>query len=166
MNSFTNFILSRPELTSLVIFLLFAIPVSVFDLKTGKIPDILTLFGTLILLLYHFAVNRKEALIYIMSALLAFLLLLAIRYSTKKGLGWGDIKFGAVCGAYAGPIAVFGGFILAAFFAGIYFFIQKRAKNWKKDKAFPFAPFLALGTLFSTLPAIISAIMKIKETYC
>ena len=160
--TFTDIILENPEIVSAVIFLLFAIPASIIDARTKKIPDPLNLFGIVILLCYRFSVDKKEALVYIMSAIMAFLLLLTVRLATKKGLGLGDAKYGALCASYAGPIAVFVGFILAAIFAGIFYAFKRKSPSYKKDQAFSFAPFLSAGTFISSLPSLILYFMKLK----
>ncbi len=160
--TFTDIILKNPEIVSAVIFLLFAIPASIIDARTKKIPDPLNLFGIVILLCYRFSVDKKEALVYIMSAIMAFLLLLTVRLVTKKGLGLGDAKYGALCASYAGPIAVFVGFILAAIFAGIFYAFKRKSPSYKKDQAFPFALFLSAGTFISSLPSLILYFMKLK----
>jgi prepilin signal peptidase PulO-like enzyme (type II secretory pathway) len=81
-------------------------------------------------------------------SLLAPLFLMIIRFVSKKGLGWGDVKYGSACGMYAGPLAVFLGFFFAALLAALTITIQKK---WHSDKAIAFAPFLALGTAVAGL---------------
>lgn len=151
----TDFILHNPEIVSPILFLLFAIPISIFDVKNKKIPDLLNYMSTIVLLCYRAVTLKKECLIYVLSAALAVLLMLIVRFATRKGIGLGDIKFSACCGAYAGPVAVFVGFVIAAIISFICISILTHKGKHKKGEAFAFAPFLAGGTLLSSAPVIL-----------
>lgn len=149
-----------PLVVSAIIFVGFSIPIAVYDLRTMKIPDILTYMGLVTLLCYRFACTRKELVAYICTAIISLCLFTLVRNFSKKGLGWGDIKYSALCGLYAGPIVIFIGFVLSAIFCGVYFLILKIAKKYEKNMAVPFAPFMALGTLSVTVMPIIKSFVN------
>lgn len=155
-----SFITGHPLFVTFILFLLFSIPIVVYDMRTMRIPDIITYTGIVTMLCYRFACTRDELLIYIAAAVISVLLFIMVRVSSKRGLGWGDVKYSALCGLYAGPIAVFGGYILASVFAGIWYLIRKRQGKMASTSAFPFAPFMAAGTTIICLIPVVKAVMS------
>lgn len=155
MSSIMDFITSNPVPVSALIFLAFAIPISIMDFTTRKIPDLLNYMSSIVLLCYRFACTRHEFIIYFVSGVFSVVFFLFIRLYTKRGLGWGDIKYSASCGLYAGPIAVFVGFVYSAIICGIYILILKAMKKYTKGQQIPFAPFLAAGALLSSIPSLV-----------
>ncbi len=133
-------------MTESIIFLLTSIPICISDIKTQKIPDAFTLLSLSLLTLYRVLATKTMLWLYLLTALLAPLFLMIIRFVSKKGLGWGDVKYGSACGMYAGPLAVFLGFFFAALLAALVITIQKK---WHSDKAIAFAPFITAGTLLA-----------------
>lgn len=146
-----TFITSYPQYVTLIIFVIFSIPIIIYDTKTMFIPDILFYTGGLSLLLYRFACTRNDFLIYFLTAVISVLLFIIIRLCSKKGLGKGDIKYGAVCALYAGPAVLFAGFLISSLSGLIYYFIMKKLKKAGKSTKFAFTPFLFLGTLVTGL---------------
>lgn len=153
--SLIEFITGNPIPVTAIIFLLFAIPISILDFTTSKIPDILNYMSSIVLMCYRIACTRQEFFIYFISGLFCVVLFIFIRLYTRRGLGWGDIKYSASCGLYAGPIAVFVGFIYSAILCGIYILILKAMKKYTKGQQIPFAPFLAMGALLSSIPSLV-----------
>lgn len=131
-----------------VIFLLTSIPVCIYDIRTQKIPDAFTLLSFSLVTLYRVLFDRSGIWLYVLAAVLAPLFLTIIRFASKKGLGWGDVKYGAVCGMYAGPVLVFLGFFISAVLAVIVITIQRK---WKSGNPIAYAPYLTASTLAASI---------------
>jgi prepilin peptidase CpaA len=92
---------------------------AVIDLRTQKIPNMLTYPAMIFALSYHSAINGFEGLIFSSSGLLIGILLLTIPY-VMGGMGAGDAKLLGVIGSFLGAKATFGAFIFIALAGGIY----------------------------------------------
>ncbi len=151
----TDFLKGQPQCVSLILFTAFSIPIAVHDLRTMRIPDFLIYLGTAVLLAYRAAFTLQDLALYLAAAVLSFLLFMAVRGLTKKGLGWADVKYSAMCGICAGPLLVFAGYAVSAVYCGVYFLIRGIKKGDIKHEAVPFAPFMALGTVSVALIPIV-----------
>ncbi|MFA6936627.1 MAG: A24 family peptidase [Treponema sp.] len=152
-----DFITGHPLYITCIIFLAFSVPIIVSDIKTKIIPDFAVYLGVVTMLCYRFACTRDDLIIYIAACVLSVLLFVAVRYSSKRGMGWGDVKYSALCGIYAGPVAVFAGYIIAAALCGIWYSIMKKKGKISKSDPIPFAPFMAIGTFAIALVPIIKS---------
>ena len=128
------------------VFLAFAIPISIIDIRTRRIPDILNGSCFLLLLLVQLCTNPYALPRHLAAALFGFLLFFCVRLGTR-GHGFVDVKFAAVIGLVCG----FPG-LLAAFFAAALLgiitallFLLNDPKN--KNAPLPFAPFLCTAAL-------------------
>ncbi|MBO4318951.1 MAG: prepilin peptidase [Treponema sp.] len=145
---------SYPNITAALIFLLFSIPISICDMRTMQIPDFLSIILSGILLCQRLIFSRNMFFLYIICAVLSFILFFLVRHISRLGLGWGDIKYSPSC-ALACGIWCFPAFFAASLFCALYFFIVKNHKNKNTDKKAPFAPFMTLGTLaLSSIPIV------------
>ena len=154
-----SFITGYPQYVTLMLFLGFSIPIAVYDLRTLRIPDILVYMGIAMLFCYRFACTRADFLIYVAAAIVSVLVFIIVRLSSKNGMGWGDVKYSAICGLYAGPVAVFAGYVIAVMLCGIWYAVGKKKGKVTKETKIPFAPFMAGGTLFmGILPLLITAL--------
>jgi leader peptidase (prepilin peptidase)/N-methyltransferase len=132
---------------------------SVIDLDTKRLPDVITLpvtAVTAVLLVVAAAVDDEwgdlgRALI---GAVLAFAVLFAIHVVQPEGLGFGDVKLALLCGLLLGwfgladvAIGLYGGFVLGAII-GVALIAGGRARF---GRAIPFGPFLVAGTLAMVL---------------
>lgn len=81
---------------------------------------------------------------------LGFLIFLVISLVTR-GMGGGDVKLAGMCGLYLGPaltiLAVFITFVLGGVAAGLLLLLGKA----KAKSHIPYGPFIALGTVVSSL---------------
>jgi prepilin signal peptidase PulO-like enzyme (type II secretory pathway) len=123
----------------LLIFLAFALPASVIDARSFRIPDLLVFPGFAALLAF-LALARIDLLPnHAAAALLSGLFFFLIR-RFAGGLGLGDVKFAALMGLCCGLPWVCAAFLVAAL-AGIAFILIARRGEGKV----PFAPFLTAG---------------------
>lgn len=133
--------------------LLIAVPVSVIDIRERRVPDLLSLGGTAVVLALG-AIMRPEGFVgQLIGAATGLALFSGVRFLSKGKLGWGDVKFSALIGAALGPAAWFWAVTFASVVglavAGLLLSlgrIDSRAR-------IPFAPFLAAGSLFSAVAA-------------
>jgi leader peptidase (prepilin peptidase) / N-methyltransferase len=133
--------------TSLALFLL---GLSIYDLTTHRIPDLLTipflLMGLAQCYFFNFTLLVDGCLGMIVGAVVTGIVAILYQRITKKiGLGWGDVKLIAGFGAWLGweslPLL-----ILLSSVSGILFIFLKIIKTGKhkyNDKI-PFGPFLCL----------------------
>jgi prepilin signal peptidase PulO-like enzyme (type II secretory pathway) len=126
----------------LLIFLAFALPASVIDIRSRRIPDLLV-FPCLAAVFVFLLLAQTEALPNrLAAALLSALFFFALR-RVAGGLGLGDVKFAALIGLCCGLPLACAAFLAAALtgIAGCLVF-----RRGGKEKPLPFAPFLTAGT--------------------
>ena len=164
------------QLGELFIYLLLVsalIAITFIDFEHKIIPDRITYPGIAIGLLASLIIKHQAPLILshipridsLIDSSLGLLagggILWAIAILSKGGMGGGDIKLGAMIGAFLGwqdtlltlLIAFFVGAIVGIILMFLKLLVSKSFKvAWKKRKSFiPFGPYLALGTLLTIL---------------
>ncbi|MDO4779118.1 MAG: prepilin peptidase [Tissierellia bacterium] len=130
--------------------------ISYTDIKSFIIPNIflilLLFFRIPSLVIDFFNYEILQVLkFYLLGGLTGFGILLLVYLVTRKGLGEGDVKLYSVIGLYVGlhaviPILAVSSVLTAAF--GLLIIMLKKA-NLKT--VIPLGPFLAMGTIFTTL---------------
>jgi len=138
------------ELVRHALFFAFAIPISIIDAQTLRIPDALSLGGIAAFLLYELLFPTSVLLSRILGGSFGFLLFLLLR-ETTKGLGFGDVKYAAFIGIYAGFRLSFVVLLCASCLALFYALISRHLKNDGYKVRIPFAPFLTVGSVCATL---------------
>lgn len=133
-----------PEIVRLLLFSAAALPIVAIDLRSRRIPDVLSLGGFAVLLLLDALTAPRSLLPGLLAAALAASLFLALRVATR-GLGLGDVKLAALVGLFVGPRGLIPALLVAALgglaFAAYAIAIRKRDAREKV----PFAPFLVAG---------------------
>ena len=134
-------------------FSIFALPLTVIDIKLHRLPDILTgsLFLTsfvaiLVMSVSHHAYERLVPSVVGTVALVAFYF--AIALISKGGMGLGDVKLSASVGlisGYFGLNAVFVSSFAAFFFGSLIGLLLMAAKKANRKTPIPFGPFMILG---------------------
>jgi prepilin signal peptidase PulO-like enzyme (type II secretory pathway) len=140
----------------LPLFLLFAVPISLFDIREFRIPDLLSLGGIALFLLLSIILpggNPMEAAVACAVGFAAFWL---IHRLTKGRMGLGDAKLSALVAAAVGLRSWFLALFLASV-AGILFVVALMGmRRADRGTRIPFAPFLSLGavaSMFVRIPA-------------
>lgn len=132
----------------LLISYLFIITIS--DITAMIIPDrvsLLFFLGAVLLKLFWLEEPAwNESFI---GALAGFFLLSAIILVTRGGMGGGDLKIFTVLGFFFGPHLLAVNFTAAVFTASIVIFLLYPFNAFKKGTPFPFAPAIAVGSLFT-----------------
>ena len=138
-----SMILNFPEdvIASMVVFSV--ILLTFIDLEYMIIPD--TSFFTLLIAGVIEAIISGRFLSNLITAGVAFLAFLAIRYFSKRGLGFGDVKLFAASGLLLGPLnLIFAVFI--ASISGIVVILPSLLKgNLGMRSKIPFGPFIGWG---------------------
>ena len=135
----------------LIIFLLFAIIISIYDIKTYKIPLIVMYIGLIAGIVIDIFVSPRMLLFDIAAGLVNISVFLICRGMSKKGLGLGDVQYSLFCGFYSGLPFCIAASLLASLF-GLFFYagLKLTKKNIYLIKI-PFAPFMSLGCFLSIL---------------
>jgi prepilin signal peptidase PulO-like enzyme (type II secretory pathway) len=129
------------------VFLGFALPISLIDIRTYRIPDILCIPCFVLLLILHIGNNPQLLPNFLSAALLGGLVFFLIRRGGTRGLGLGDVKFAALIGLFCGLPWAWAAFLIASLSGlGAALFLASRHAT-QKSPPIPFAPFLSLGAL-------------------
>ncbi|MDY4314205.1 A24 family peptidase [Pectobacterium actinidiae] len=139
-----------------LILLSFLLVLTVIDIKTLLLPDVLTLSLLWMGLLFNLSgtfVSLNDAVVGAMAGYLSlWLLYWAFKYTTgKEALGYGDFKLLAALGAWLGWQAL-PNLVLAAALSGLLVTLIWRVLR-KEDTAKPlaFGPWLAMGGVFGVI---------------
>lgn len=127
---------------TLLIYIIFSLILSFYDLKTLHIPLLVLYSGLFINILLSFLFDRSDFFYHLFGMIFMFFFFFLIRVLTKGGMGYGDIQFALYCGFVSG----FPNFIYAALFSsllGIFFHLI----FIKKSQKIPFIPSMMLGTI-------------------
>ncbi len=95
------------------------IPAALIDLRTQRIPNLLTLPAILLALILHTAVDGTAGLIFSLKGALLGTAILLPPY-LMGGMGAGDAKLMGAVGAAVGAGGVFVAFLFTALFGGVY----------------------------------------------
>jgi prepilin signal peptidase PulO-like enzyme (type II secretory pathway) len=136
-----------PELIILGIFAAFAIPISIIDIRSRRIPDILSFPCFFLILLARLLLVPQPLFGHLAAALFGPLLFLGIRAATR-GLGLGDVKFAAIIGLLCGFPGLLAAFLIAALL-GIIASLLLIRRDAGRYFPIPFAPFLSTGALIA-----------------
>ncbi len=138
------------------VLLSFVYAASVTDIREKIVPNRLVgleLLAWLLIMLPQLFMRTEDALVLLVSGLVGFgiaaVVFLAVYYTSRGGLGGGDVKLMAVSGLYLGyngvlPTMLYGS-VLAAIMAGILILFKKMGR---KD-SFPLVPFLFAGMVLT-----------------
>lgn len=149
-------------LTETALFLIFAFPLCVMDIRKFRISLWFTLAGTAVFLIYRLFFpsldfpHRLEAVI--SSVLSSLLVLVATRVFSAGGLGKGDIIFGIFTSLYCPFWKNLAGLLFAALIGLLIFLslavvdkIRKNSKILHPVFAFPFVPFITAGAILARI---------------
>lgn len=136
---------------TLIILWIILIASSLWDLKTWRIPNLLTLTGWLSILLVQGFCSGRFPWTSLGISLLFSLPLLVCAVLSRGKLGMGDVKLclsiGAAMGLPDSWKALFFGSLTALFFI----LVREQKQGTPKEKAIPFAPFLTAGVLIQLM---------------
>jgi leader peptidase (prepilin peptidase)/N-methyltransferase len=140
-----------PDLPVVLALIAALIAITGIDLDHQIIPDVITLPGIatgFLLALLPGGLSWLDSLIGMLAGGgIFFLIILA----SRGGMGGGDMKLGAMLGAFLGWKLALVGFMIAALAGGVFAILLLALGRKGRKDAVPFGPFLALGGLLSLL---------------
>ena len=128
----------------------FSITISIIDIKTYRIPDILLLLLLIALLLNDFITGYHSIVSHLLSAVIVFALFFAIFYFAR-GMGFGDVKYAAVLAYGLGLKGIYIAIAVAVISGLLFFLVRALFLGWNKKRKLAFAPFLSLGAIASII---------------
>jgi leader peptidase (prepilin peptidase)/N-methyltransferase len=138
-----------PELLAAWVFLAALVAITGIDLEHQIIPDAISLPGIGLGFLASFLNPALTWTSSLLGIALGGGLFLIVILGSRGGMGGGDMKLGAMLGAFLGHkmalLAIFSGVVLGGFVAGV---LVATGLRRRKDPI-PFGPFLAIGGMLS-----------------
>ncbi|MBN2658730.1 MAG: prepilin peptidase [Spirochaetales bacterium] len=133
----------------LFILLFIAIPVSIIDWKTHRIPDLIIYPSIFAILILRFLFFQSPIYETINLLILGFLPFYFIRFFTKGKMGLGDAKYSAFLALFLGYENWFKMIFISSSTAVIFAVIGLKLGKLEKQSRIPFGPFLSLGAIIS-----------------
>jgi leader peptidase (prepilin peptidase)/N-methyltransferase len=121
------------------------IAVTVIDLQYQIIPDAITVPGVVVGLLASLVRERVSWLEALLGVLVGTMLFVAVIVLSRGGMGGGDLKLGAMLGAFLGWKALLVALFVAVLVGGAMAVMLLATRRLARKDAIPFGPFLALG---------------------
>ncbi|HEV8437771.1 MAG TPA: prepilin peptidase [Methylomirabilota bacterium] len=134
-----------PDFVEAALLLAMLIAITAIDLSHQIIPDVITLPGILIGIAANLATDRVTWLESLLGVIVGGGLFFVIILASRGGMGGGDMKLGAMLGAFlgwkVGLLAVLLGVLAGGAVAVCLLLLGRKGRK----EAIPFGPFLALG---------------------
>jgi leader peptidase (prepilin peptidase)/N-methyltransferase len=127
------------------------VAITVIDLDHQLIPDVITLPGIVVGLVASVVTGRPPWLESILGALVGGGLFFLIIVASRGGMGGGDMKLGAMLGAFLGWKVALVAVLLGVLAGGALAVVLLVAGRKGRKDAVPFGPFLALGGMIGLL---------------
>jgi prepilin signal peptidase PulO-like enzyme (type II secretory pathway) len=140
-----------PEWLELAVFLLFALPITFFDIREYRIPDVLTFGGIAAFMALKLIFHEESFGILTAEIFVGFSAFWLIRIVSKGKMGLGDAKYSAFIAVAAGMLAWFASIFIAAVIALIAAACLIGFLKTDRKTRIPFAPFLTLGASLAIL---------------
>jgi leader peptidase (prepilin peptidase) / N-methyltransferase len=128
-----------------VVFLAALVAITAIDLRHQIIPDVITLPGIGVGLVASVAADRVSWLQSAVGILVGGGLFVLVIVLSRGGMGGGDLKLGAMLGAFLGWQALLVGLFVAVMLGGLSAVALLASRRLARKDAIPFGPFLALG---------------------
>jgi leader peptidase (prepilin peptidase)/N-methyltransferase len=133
------------DLAVATLLLVLLVAITAIDLVHQIIPDVLTLPGTVAGILANLAAGRLSMLDMLVGIAVGGGLFLVIILASGGGMGGGDMKLGAMLGAFLGWQVTLVSILVAVILGGVLAVGLLAAGRRGRKDPIPFGPFLALG---------------------
>lgn len=158
--------LSSPwELPAYGVLVAALVAISAIDLEHMRIPSAIVyttaLLGAPLLVLASAGTHRWSALLSaLVAGAVAFAAFFALFFAVPRGIGFGDVRLAGLCGGFLGWLGyreALAGFLVGFIVAGVPAIVLLALGKVKRRTQIPFGPFLAAGTVITTLfgPSIV-----------
>ncbi len=151
----------NPHSLLLGLYCSFFITLAVIDLEQGIIPNLLTYPAMLVTLIlapfwhklgfpHHFLSHTSPQWLLLgsfVSGIIGGMVFLIPLLIYPEGMGWGDVKLGALIGLVTGFPAVIVAILVALLSGGLVAIFLVLTRRRGRKETIPFAPFLSLGAL-------------------
>lgn len=131
----------------LAVFVFLSLFIILYDIKSYRIPDFLTIPGITSVIILRLAFGIDKVLYYLMACVCGYLFFALIRIITKGKLGLGDAKYSAFIGIVFGLIEWYIAVVIATFLSAGYICFLLIKKQPVIKRPVPFAPFLFSGAI-------------------
>jgi leader peptidase (prepilin peptidase) / N-methyltransferase len=128
-----------------VVFLAALIAITVIDLRHQIIPDAITLPGVIVGFVATLATHHISWVSSVVGILVGSGLFVAVILLSRGGMGGGDLKLGAMLGAFLGWQSLLVALFIAVMLGGLSAVVLLAARRVARKDAIPFGPFLAIG---------------------
>jgi len=136
--------------TEFLIFVGFLTPISICDIREKRIPDKYIILGFVFIFLLRMIFGLKSTILwFIFDSAIGFFIIWILWFFTKNKIGLGDAKLSAFIAFMLGLSGWVITLLLASIMAISLILILLFLKKMKKKEGIPFAPFLAVGGIFS-----------------
>jgi prepilin signal peptidase PulO-like enzyme (type II secretory pathway) len=136
--------------------ILFAI--SWIDFHTYQIPLLFVIVGSVIVIfgVISDVVTLKSAIYGVLVGSVIPLTLIGLTYliTKRQGMGYGDIQLGFVLGVWLGPVRMALTLFGASLLSLIVWLVLSGINGFERDRALPFAPYLAIAGLGSFIGSV------------
>jgi len=143
--------ISDKSLVLLILFMLFSIPVSVFDIRSMRIPNWIVFSGTVFLFAVRYFYFKDSPVGMLINMLSGGLMFYTIRFITKGKLGMGDVKFAALIALFTGFPLFFAAVAFSSITGLIFALAGLSVGRINKTTKIPFVPFLTAGSIIACL---------------
>jgi len=134
-----------PSITTVLVFLLPAVPISITDLRERRVPNVMLAFGLLVALWSASRADASALFDASRGAVVGFLFFWCVWRLSRGRIGMGDVKYAILVGAFTGTVGLCAAVFVASA-AGLAFALAVIAIDRRKAHVrIPFAPFLSLG---------------------
>jgi leader peptidase (prepilin peptidase)/N-methyltransferase len=138
------------DVLRLLVFSAFALPITAIDVRTRRIPDLLSLGGLCLLAALDAVRGDPQLPSRLAASASAAALFLALRAATK-GVGLGDVKLAALVGLFLGPVGTLAAAFVSAWTGLAYAAYALLARGVSLSERIPYAPFLIAGAYAACL---------------
>jgi len=143
--------MERCILRGLILYSLWLLPATWFDITRRRIPDFLSLGCLFSLFALMILSDCRPWLPSVLSAAAASGFLLLLRRLTSRSLGLGDVKFAASSGALLPGIQWLLALSIASLSALLIFLPLLLSGRIERRFRVPFGPFIGIGTILAAL---------------
>ena len=134
-----------------VLFLLVALPITFFDIREYRIPDLLTFGGIAVFIILKLFWKEQPIWMLALEGAIGFGVFWLIWWVTRGQIGLGDAKFSAFIAVAAGLTAWFSTLFMASVIGLVSAAVLIMIFKANRKTRIPFAPFLTIGATISLL---------------